>query len=135
AQKENGGKITLDTVPNPDDFYGDSKLRAEKGIKSLDSDEFKVVIIRPPMIYGKGSKGNFPKLIKISRTIPFFPMYENKRSMLYIDNLSEFIRLLISNQERGLFFPQNHEYVNTSNLVKEISIINNKKVWIFPGFK
>ena len=96
--------ITKSTVPQPDNFYGDSKLKAEKELLLLNDDKFKVVILRPPMIYGKNSKGNYPLLAKIARKSPFFPNIKNQRSMLYIDNLCEFIRLIIDNAEAGIFF-------------------------------
>lgn len=120
--------INNNTVPTPANFYGNSKLLAEEGIKQLESDEFKVAIIRPPMIYGKGSKGNYPKLSKTAKTIPFFPNIENQRSMLHIDNLCEFIRLIIENGENGLFFPQNSEFVKTSDMVRFIAQTHGKKV-------
>ena len=90
-QDSNDGFIDRNTVPKPDNFYGDSKLQAEKGLQSMDSSEFKVVILRPPMIYGKDCKGNYPRLAKLARMLPVFPDYENRRSMLHIDNLCEFI--------------------------------------------
>ncbi|AIQ76189.1 NAD-dependent epimerase/dehydratase family protein [Paenibacillus odorifer] len=126
--------IDKNTKPQPSNFYGNSKLQAEKGISLLESDDFKVVIIRPPMIYGKGSKGNYLKLAKISRISPIFPNVDNQRSMLHIDNLCEFIRLMIENKERGLFFPQNDEYVNTSEMVKIIAEANGKKIKLVKGF-
>ncbi|RSD26967.1 NAD-dependent epimerase/dehydratase family protein [Mesobacillus subterraneus] len=116
------------TEPSPSNFYGDSKLQAEKGIALIESSEFKVAIIRPPMIYGKDSKGNYPKLSKAARTLPVFPDMDNKRSMLHIDNLCEFIRLIIDNEERGLFFPQNKEYVRTSEIVQRIARVHGKRI-------
>lgn len=120
--------IDKNTVPTPSNFYGNSKLQAEKGIKTLESDNFKVAILRPPMIYGKGSKGNFPKLAKAAQKLPVFPDIDNQRSMLYIDNLCEFIRFMIDNKESGLFFPQNREYVKTSEMVKLIADVHGKKI-------
>lgn len=114
-------KIDVDTVPNPDNFYGDSKLQAEAGLKDLETDLFKVVILRPPMIYGPGSKGNYPLLAKFARNTPIFPDYPNKGSMLYIENLCEFVRLMIENEEAGTFHPQNKELVQTSVMVKSIA--------------
>lgn len=120
--------IDINTVPKPSNFYGKSKLQAEEGIKLLDDDTFKVVIIRPPMIYGKGSKGNYPKLAEAARILPIFPDIENQRSMLHIDNLCEFIKLLIDNDESGMFFPQNKEYVKTSQMVKMIADVHGKSI-------
>ena len=74
--------ITRDTPPAPADFYGDSKLQAEKGILPLVDDHFKIAVLRPPMIYGKGSKGNYPVLSKMAQKLPAFPKVENCRSKL-----------------------------------------------------
>lgn len=130
----NTGYIDKNTIPRPSNFYGKSKLQAEEGIRPLDDENFKVVILRPPMIYGKGSKGNYPKLAKLARITPIFPDFDNRRSMIYIDNLCEFIRLMIDNEERGLFFPQNKEYVKTSEMVREIAEVHGRKVWMTRGF-
>ncbi|MFL2105216.1 NAD-dependent epimerase/dehydratase family protein [Desemzia sp. FAM 23991] len=120
--------ITKETIPEPVNFYGNSKLLAEKGIQSLQSDSFNVVIVRPPMIYGKGSKGNYLKLAKLAQILPVFPDIENTRSMLYIDNLCELIKLIINYKESGIFFPQNNKYVKTSEMVKVISNVHGKKM-------
>ena len=122
-------RITSNTQPNPNNFYGLSKLQAEESLKKMQSEEFKVVIIRPPMIYGPNSKGNFPKLISLSIRTPIFPKYNNKRSMLYIDNLSNSIKYLIDNVSNGLFFPQNKEHVDTSEVIAETKKIIQKKIW------
>lgn len=127
--KETNGYITKETIPNPLNFYGRSKLEAEEGILSLEDETFKVCIVRPPLIYGKGARGNYNKLSKLAKISPIFPDLENKRSMLHIDNLSEFICLMIKNVESGIFFPQNFDYVCTSNLVFEIGILSNKKIY------
>lgn len=126
--KETNGRIDSTTIPKPKDFYGDSKLQAEDGIKKLETSKFKVVILRPPMIYGKGSKGNFPKLSKLAKKVPIFPNLKNERSMLHLDNLCEFIKLMINYKESGLFFPQNAEYVKTSELVRLIAEVHGKKI-------
>lgn len=124
--------ITKDTPTSPINSYGDSKVQAEKGILPLDDESFKVVVLRPPMIYGPGSKGNYPILSKLARKSPIFPRVNNVRSMLYIDNLCEFVRLMIDNNESGIFWPQNSEYSNTTELVKLISEAHNKKMLIVP---
>ena len=128
------GVIDTKTIPRPTNFYGNSKLLAEEGIKPLNSNEFKVVIVRPPMIYGKNSKGNYPKLAKVARKLPIFPDINNKRSMLHIDNLCEFIKLIIDNEESGLFLPQNSEYVKTSEMVKIIAEVHGKKIKLIKLF-
>ena len=87
------------------------------------------------MIYGKGSKGNFPQLEKFARKLKIFPYVKNERSMLYIGNLVEFVRLMIENEEEGIFWPQNGEYSNTSELVKMIAAAKGKKVHLLKGFE
>nr|WP_304955646.1 NAD-dependent epimerase/dehydratase family protein [uncultured Acetatifactor sp.] len=120
--------ITRDTLPSPANFYGDSKLQAEKGLEALDGDEFRVVILRPPMIYGKGSKGNYPLLAKLAVKLPFFPKEDNQRSMLYIGNLCRFVELMVENGERGVFYPQNREYVRTADMVAAIAAEHGKRM-------
>lgn len=126
--------ITHNTKENPIDFYGKSKLLAEEGLKPLADEKFKVAIIRPPMIYGKDSKGNYPRLAKLARKLPIFPKVPNKRSMLHIDNLCELVYLIIKNNVGGTFYPQNTEYVNTSALVKEIAGCHKRPMVLVGGF-
>lgn len=126
--------ITKDTPVSPANCYGDSKVLAENGIYPLNDASFKVVILRPPMIYGKGSKGNYPALSKLAQKLLVFPYIENERSMLYIENLCEFVRLMIENNESGIFFPQNSEYSNTSEMVRMIAEAHGRKVWLVRGF-
>ena len=125
--------INKDTPVSPSNSYGDSKLRAEKGIVPLEDDSFKVVILRPPMIYGPDSKGNYPTLSKLAQKLPVFPKVNNCRSMLFIDNLMEFVHLMVDNEEQGVFWPQNAEYSNTTELVKLIAQAHNKTILLIPG--
>ena len=113
--------ITKDTKPKPANFYGDSKLQAEIKLSPLQDDSFNLVIIRPPMIYGKGSKGNYPMLSKLAKKLPVFPKINNQRSMLYVENLCEFVRLVISKNDQGIYYPQNSEYASTTAIVKTVN--------------
>lgn len=126
--------ITRDTVPEPINFYGNSKLQAEQGILPLQSEGFNVVVIRPPMIYGKDSKGNYPRLSNLAKKVPIFPDFDNQRSMLHIDNLSELVKVIIDHEEFGFFFPQNKEFVKTSELVRLIGQVHGKKIWMTKLF-
>lgn len=125
--------IDRNTPLMPKNNYGLSKLKAEQGLIPLGDDRFKVVILRPPMIYGKGCKGNYVTLAKLAGKLPVFPKVDNRRSMLYIDNFAEFVRLLVENQEQGVFCPQNDQYTNTSAMVAEIARIRGKKLLLVPG--
>lgn len=142
------GVITAETPVNNPHFYGHSKIRAEEELRRLAAESkgdctasegenregaearkaFQVAILRLPMVYGKGSRGNYPLLAKLADKLPFFPDVQNQRSMIYIENLCEFIRQRIEEGRGGLYFPQNAEYTATSRMVQEIAAAHGKKV-------
>ena len=122
--------VTADTRPNPNGFYGDSKLQAELRLAELDCETFKVCILRPPMIYGVGAKGNFPRLASLAVKTPIFPDWHNKRSMLYIDNLAEFVRQAIVRGLRGTFYPQNRAQSDTVEIIRFFAKAAGHKIWI-----
>lgn len=128
------GKITADTEPKPKSHYGKSKLQAEQKLLSMNDDAFKVCVLRPPMIYGKGCKGNYRALEKFAGKLHFFPYVANERSMLYVGNLAAFVKLMIDKNESGVFFPQNDEYTNTSLMVKSIAAACGRKMRLVKGF-
>lgn len=128
------GVIDKYTPLKPKSNYGKSKLQAEKLIKPLQSEEFKVAIVRPPMIYGKGCKGNYQRLANLAIKVPIFPSLQNTRSMIYIGNLCEFSRLLIDDYSCGVFFPQNAEYVCTSELVRIIAELHGNNIRMIKLF-
>lgn len=123
--------ITPETQPEPNGFYGDSKLQAEIGLGKLADDSFKIVVLRPPMIYGPNCKGNFMRLAKLSTVTPFFPAFHNKRSMLYIDNLAEFVKQAILREISGTYYPQNAELADTVEIVKAFANQNNHKLHVW----
>ena len=129
-----GKVIKQDTVPAPNGFYGDSKLQGENLLQELKCDTFKVCILRPPMIYGPGCRGNFPKLVWLATKTPVFPLWHNKRSMLYIDNLCEFVRQAILHDCQGTYFPQNGEYADTVEIIRYYSRKYNHRIWITKAF-
>lgn len=122
--------LTTETKPAPNGFYGDSKLQAENGLHELESEEFKVCILRPCMIYGPNAKGNFPRLAKLACKTPVFPEWHNKRSMLYIDNLAEFVKQAIERELEGTFYPQNRELADTVEIIRFFAKEVGHKVWI-----
>lgn len=125
--------ITADTPLNPTDNYGISKLQAEKALTALRDDHFRVAILRPPMIYGRDCKGNYRTLARLAEKLPVFPNIANQRSMLYVGNLCEFLRLLIQDEADGIFCPQNTEYVSTSRMVQEIAKVHGKHIRLVGG--
>lgn len=127
-------RIDRSTVCTPANCYGDSKLQAELSLRRLEDKNFRVVILRPPMIYGPGCKGNYPVLSLFAQRLPVFPYVDNERSMLFVDSLMAFVKLMIDNEESGTFFPQNAEYSNTSELVRMIAEAHGKKLILVRGF-
>lgn len=138
--------ITAHTKPAPANFYGASKWEADRGVRKLAGDTFHVAVIRSPMVYGNGSKGNYPLLSKLARELPVFPAADNKRSMIYIDNLCELLCKVMLSGRSGIFFPQNEEYIGTGSMVRAIGSIHghgarltgilNPAVWLasrIPG--
>ena len=128
------GYITKTTPVNPVNAYGKSKAEADEAIKELEDDSFKFACLRPPMVYGKDCKGNYQSLRKFALKSPLFPDYPNSRSMIYIGNLCEFIKESIDFGKRGLFFPQDAEYVNTSVMVKNIAEIHGRRIHLTSLF-
>lgn len=131
--------IDQNTVPVAENFYGDSKLQADILVREQADEYFKVIVLRPPMIYGKRSKGNYPILAKLAKKLPIFPNIDNQRSMLYIDNLCEFlceIMLLKEYKQNAVvLLPQNEEWTKTSEMVKIISEVSGKKIRLISSIK
>lgn len=126
--------IGAHTPTAPVDNYGISKLEAEQGLQELASASFRVAILRPPLIYGKGCTGNFRALEQMADRLPCFPKIENRRSMLYVENLNALVKLLIDRQDRGLFCPQDPEPLCTSQVVRAIAQAKGKRLALVPGF-
>lgn len=129
-----GKVVTKDTLPTPNGFYGDSKLQGEIGIRKLDCETFKVCILRPPMIYGPNCRGNFPRLAWLGVKLPIFPEWHNKRSMLFVDNLCEFVKQAILHECQGIYFPQNAEYADTVEIIRYFANKYHHRIWITKMF-
>lgn len=123
------GEIHKESKLNPNTFYGKSKLAAEQALLKMQCSQFNVSIIRPPMVYGKGCPGNYVLLRKLSVKTPIFPKVDNKRSMIFIDNLVLFVRNLIENRMSGIFHPQDPQFVNTTQMVSLIAKEHSKKIY------
>lgn len=122
------GEINCATVPAPTSNYGKSKFEADETILQLADYDFRVAVLRPPMVYGKGCKGNYKRLSKLAKKTCAFPWINNERSMIYIENLCEFVRHVIDKCQTGIYFPQDKEYCCTSQMVEYIADCAQKKV-------
>lgn len=118
---------------NPKNFYGKSKLLADQRIHEMESDSYKVVSIRPPVVYGKGCKGNFTLLEKVASMAFVFPKYYNIRSMIFIDHLTNYLCQMVENEESGYFHPQNKCHISTTETVVSIRKAKGKKTILIPG--
>ncbi|WP_410208621.1 NAD-dependent epimerase/dehydratase family protein [Fusobacterium sp.] len=115
---------------NPiNDPYGESKYEAEKILHSLENDNFRVGIIRPPMVYGKGVKGNMQSLIKLIKLCPIVPFKYtgNKRSLVAIDNLMYLTTLVIDQNAQGIFLPLDEKNLSLFEIVSGIESAYNLK--------
>ena len=127
-------RISRNTEPCPVNFYGDSKWKADQALRKMAGDGFLVTVLRPPMIYGKGSRGNYPLLAKMAKKLPVFPEMHNERSMLYIGNFCEFLAQVMIRGEGGIFWPQNPEYTSTSEMVRMIAEVCGHRIRISRGW-
>lgn len=132
-------RITADTKPVPSNFYGESKLRAEQKLQTLFAyaeRETKLVILRLPMIYGPGCKGNYKTLVRLAEKLPLFPTYHNERSVLRIEHLAEYLKTLVDSGEEGLFWPQDETYRSTPDMIFELAGKAGKHIlpaaWLNP---
>lgn len=125
----NVGHITSKTSINPSSFYAKSKASAEQSLQELSTVDYDVAIIRPPMVYGSSDKGNYNTLRKFALSSPIFPHVDNQRSAIYVDNLCEFLRIVIEDNLNGVLFPQNSVYMRTSDTVSMIANAHSKKIY------
>lgn len=115
----------------PADMYGKSKYLAEQKLEKMADNNFIVSIVRPPNVYGRNCRGKYMKgFVSIVKILPVIPaVYENvKQSMLYIDNLSEAVRLIIENKKSAVFMLQDTEAVSAVTLMQKIAVGLHKNI-------
>ena len=115
--------LTPETMCRPNDAYGKSKLMAEAALKDWETKDFIISIVRPPLIYGQGVKGNMQKLMGLVENRKYIPLgnINNKRSMLGLDNFVALLDRVIETRKSGTFLIQDSEPVSTSRLISEIA--------------
>jgi len=129
------GKIGEDTIISketkaaPTSHYGKSKLEAEELLETLQSSEFKVSILRIPMIYGPDCPGNYRSLSKLARKTPVFPKINNRRSMIFVDHLSDVVVYIMEEKLSGVLLVKNPEDVDTLEMVNKIANYHQKKIY------
>ncbi|MFY4787720.1 NAD-dependent epimerase/dehydratase family protein [Aliarcobacter butzleri] len=130
--EETNSKYTENTVCNPEDDYGKSKLKAEQELQKLEDENFKISIIRTPIVYGYGVKANIKNLINLVNKVPVLPFgkIKNKRSMVYIGNLSHLVDEIITQEKQGIFLACDDEPLSTSKLIELIAKNIEKKTYL-----
>jgi UDP-glucose 4-epimerase len=125
AYKEN-------SVCTPEDEYGRSKLKAEIALQKLEDNDFKVSIIRTPIVYGYGVKANIKNLINLVKKVSILPFgaIENRRSMVYIGNLCHLIDAVIDKRISGIFLASDDKAISTTRLIELIAKELDKKVYL-----
>lgn len=133
---------------NPkNDPYGESKWEAEKILRFLEDENFRVGIIRPPMVYGKGVKGNMESLIKLIKKLPILPFnyVKNRRSLVNIENLMYLTSLVIDKEAGGVFLPLDEKNLSLKEIFEGIEKAYDLKrinipliqpfFWLFTNLK
>ncbi len=130
--EESETKYTENTLCKPQDDYGKSKLKAENELLKMEEDTFKISIIRTPIVYGYGVKANIKSLVNLVKKVPLLPFgsIQNRRSMVYIGNLSHLVDEVILQNKSGVFLASDDESLSTSLLITQISKSLNKKIYL-----
>ncbi len=126
------GEINGNTPLQPKTLYGESKLKAENALEKIADENFKISIIRPPMVYGRSCPGNYKKLRMLALKLPVFPLVENKRSFIYVENLAYFVWNVISESKEGIFMPMDSKTESTDTMAKYVCSANNKEIKFSP---
>lgn len=123
---------TENTKCNPIDEYGKSKLKAEIELQKLEDDDFKISIVRTPIVYGYGVKANMRSLINVIDRVSILPLggIDNRRSMVYVGNLSHLVDTIIDREKKGVFLAGDDEYLSTTKLCELIAQNLNKKIYL-----
>ena len=138
------GAITKDTPLKPTTMYGKTKLAAERELAKLADENFKIVILRPPMVYGENCPGNYTRFKKLAKVLPVFPDVENKRSMVHVDILSACIlkQIMQSSEQEctekvqsvTILHPQDKYPVKTTDMYVKLRRDMGKKTYTIKVF-
>jgi nucleoside-diphosphate-sugar epimerase len=130
--EETSSVYTETTICNPEDEYGKSKLKAELELVKLEDENFKISILRTPIIYGYGVKANIKNLVNLVNKVSVLPFgkIENKRSMVYIGNICHLVDEIITQQKEGILLASDDEPLSTSRLIELIAKNLDKKVYL-----
>lgn len=126
--------ISCSTAPSPENAYGQSKMEAENGLKSLSDGAFSVAILRLPMVWGDGCRGNYALLTKYADLLPVFPSLCGYRSAISVSNLAAYLKSCIDSGKAGTFFPRDPGDITTPRMLSDIRAARGKKTRIIKIF-
>jgi len=115
---------------NPTDYYSISKLKAEDSIRNIESSNFKISVLRCPLIYGAGVRANFANLINLIKKAPILPFknIKNKRSLVFVGNVCFILHRIIFLEKRGIFLSVDDKALSTTDLIQIIAKYLDKKI-------
>lgn len=136
-QTPSGQCFTADDCPAPEDPYGISKSEAEQGLQQIARETgMEVVIVRPPLVYGPGVKGNFATMIKlVAKGLPLpLGAIDNKRSLVALDNLVDLIITCIDHPAAAnqVFLAGDGEDLSTSELLRRLGVAMSRPARLLP---
>ena len=131
---DRGWKLDPYAEPMPEDPYAVSKIEAELALRDLKGPEMDAVILRPPLVYGPGVKGNFERLMRlIERGAPLpLASIENERSLIYVENLADAIRHALTCRP-DTFHPKDGEDLSTPDLIRRLAAAMGRPARLFPA--
>ncbi len=137
AEKTIETPLRAEDQPRPMDAYSLSKLQAEQILQEeARRSGMEWVIIRPPLVYGPGVKGNFARLISLAKSPIPLPLRSltNRRSFVSIYNLCSFITCTLShpNAHREVFLVSDNKDLSTAELVRTLRKQLGRKSGLFP---
>ena len=115
---------------NPTDYYSISKLKAEDSIRNIESSNFKISVLRCPLIYGAGVRANFANLINLIKKASILPFknIKNKRSLVFVGNVCFILHRIIFLEKRGIFLSVDDKALSTTDLIQMIAKYLDKKI-------
>lgn len=136
-QTRSGQQFTADDKPSPEDPYGISKLEAEQGLWKLAAQiGMEVVIIRSPLVYGPGVKGNFARMVRlVEKGLPLpLGAVRNKRTLVALDNIVDLIATCIDHPGAAnqVFLAGDGQDLSTTELLRGVADAMGKPVRLIP---
>lgn len=129
GEKTSSKPFNEDSSCSPEDAYGQSKLSAEMKLRDMEDANFTVSIVRSPLIYGEHVKANMLNLMELINKVPILPFggIFNKRSLVYVGNLTAMIQEIIIQQKSGVFLASDKQTVSTTQLIEMLVDAMDKK--------